>query len=365
LKKGEKEREERSFEEKALLVPPRGTELSDLVEEFWDSQRKRIMFQLKIISRSKNELKRMIKSKKVLQVILDFEEALKKKESFENAYGEAMKKLESLKGKEEAKPYFILVKMVYQRKPFERIVEYIKPLLKEKGRWSDWTETLFYTHREQEKRIEKVIKEAVEPWPVWQNWLQFVRGIDLLLAAQLKGGLESALSPEETIGRHFIKPSQMRQFAGVGDPEKSKRKKGEPLHCNLKLKSLLLGRIASSFLRQVDKRSGESKSGYRNLYLKFKETIIEKCKAKGIKIVPASKLPERDGKKFEPEGVISEGHIHQQAMRKMMQIFVNHVWEVSRKAEGLPAGPEESYAFKVLGHPLSSYIRPIKDIEED
>jgi adenylate kinase family enzyme len=358
-------KEERPFEEIALLAPPRGTELADLVEEFWESQKRRIAYQLKIISRGKYWLKRMVKNKKVLQMILEFEEALRKKEGFEKAFKEAMEKLSCFQGKEEAVPYFTLVEMIKEKKPFEKVIDYIKPLLKKEGRWSDWAELWYYRYKDQEERIKKRIKSVVEDWPVWQNWLKYLNGIDLLLAAQLKGGFESAISPEETIGTHFKNPSQMRQYSGLGDPKKSKRVKREPLHCNLKLKSVLEGRIAASFLRQVDRETGKSKSGYRELYLKFKEEIIKKNKAKGIKIVPASQLPEReDGKKYEPSGVISEGHIHQQALRKMMQIFVNHLWEICRKAEGLPAGPKESYAFKVLKHPLSSYIPPIRDIPE-
>ena len=355
--------EERPFEEIALLAPPRGTELSDMVEELLKSQQGRVAYQLKIISQSKNALRRMVKDKNVLQVILEFEEALKKKVGFEKALENAMKELESLENREEARPYFTLAKMVKQGKPFEKIIEYVKPLMKEK--WSDWTEMWYRRYRDQEERIKKRIKETVESWPVWQNWLQYVRGVDLVLAAEIKGGFESALAPGESLGTHFKTPSQMRQFAGLGDVAKSKRVRREKLHCNLALKSVLLGRIGPSFLRQVDRKTGESKSGYRDLYLKFKEREIEKCKTKGLKIVPASQLPEKEGKKYESPGVISEGHVHQRALRKMMQIFVNHLWEECRKAEGLPAGPEASYAFTVLRHPLSSYIPPIKDIKEE
>lgn len=357
--------EERPFEERILLAPPRGTELSDMVEEFWESQRRRIAYQLKIVSRARHALKRRINDEKVLKVVLDFEEALRKKESFEEAFEEASKKLEALENKEQAEPYFNLVIMVRSKKPFTKIIEYVKPLLIEEGKWSSWTEEMYRRYKLQEETIMKIIKEAVESWSVWQNWLRLLYGIDLLLAAQIKGGFESALGPGETLGTHFKNPSQMRQYAGLGDPKKSRRVKGEKLHCNLKLKSALLGRLGPSFIRQVDRETGKSKSGYRRLYLQFKEAEIKKAKEKGLKIVPSTKLPERDGKKYEPPGVISEGHIHQRALRKTMQIFVNHLWEECRKAEGLPAGPEFSYAFAVLGHPKESYIPPIRDIKEE
>jgi uncharacterized protein YqgV (UPF0045/DUF77 family) len=354
--------EEILLEERLLIAPPRGTELSDMVEEFWEAQRRRIAFQLKIVSRAKNELKQMITDIEVQRVVIGFEEALRNKVSFEKALKEAMEKLNSLKGKEEAIPYFTLIEMIKQKKSFEKIIEYVKPILKERGRWSEWTEIFYRRHKEYEERLKEIITKAVEDWPVWQNWLKYVRGIDVLLAAQIKGGLEMALAPGETLGTHFKTPSQLRQYAGLGDVAKSKRVKGEKLHCNLRLKSVLLGRVATCLLMQVDRKTG-APGGYRKLYLKFKEEIIKKYEARGIKIVPASQLPEKDGKKFEPPGVISEGHIHRQAVRKMMQVFGTHLWEILRKAEGLPAGPEESYAFKVLKHPLSSYIPPIRDIE--
>jgi hypothetical protein len=359
----EGEREERPLEEILLIAPPRGTELSDMVEEFWEAQRRRIAFQLKIISRAKNELKQMITDGEVQKVVREFEIALRNRESFEKAFKKAREKLSSLKGGEEAIPYFTLVEMVKQKKPFEKVIEYVKPILKSRGRWSEWTEIFYRRHRDHEERLKNILTKVVEDWPVWQNWLKYVRGIDVLLVAQIKGGFESALAPGETLGTHFKTPSQMRQYAGLGDVAKSKRVRGQKLHCNLRLKSVLLGRVATCLLMQVDRKTG-APGGYRKLYLKFKEEIIKKCEARGIKIVPASQLPEKDGKKFEPSGVISEGHIHRQVVRKMMQIFVNHLWEECRKAEGLPAGPEESYAFKVLKHPLSSYIPPVRDIEE-
>jgi hypothetical protein len=353
--------EERPIEE-VLQIKPRGTELSDMVEEYYDSQKKRISYQLKILSRGKNELKRKIKDPEVLKIVLAFEDALRKKESFEKAFTEAINQLRALNMKKEDVPYFVLIEMIKSR-PFQKVIEYLKTQLEEEGKWSKWSEEMYYRYRKQEDSILKTLKEVVEPWPVWQEWLQFVKGIDLPMAAQIKGGFETALGPGETIGSHFRNPSQMRQFAGLGDPQKSKRVKGEKLHCNLRLKATLLGRLAPCFLRQVDRRTGKSKSGYRDLYLKFKEEEIRKCQAKGIRIVPAAKLPEKDGKKYEPPGLISEGHIHQRALRKMMQIFINHLWEISRRIEGLPAGPESSYAFAKLKHPISSYIPPIMDVE--
>lgn len=357
-----KEKEE-GLEEKALIVPPRGTQLTDLVEEFLFHQRRRVAFQLKIISRSKNALKRMAikEDQEIARVISEFEEALRGRKSFDKSYQRAERKLtEPGKWKGAAKMYFEFQAMIKRKKPFKKVIAHVKPVLIEEEKWCERTEGFYWEHRQAEEGIMEMIRKAVTDWPVWTNWLRYVNGIELLLAAELKGSFESALAPNETLGNHFQRPSQMRQFAGVGDIRKSRKIKDEQLHYKEELKSLLEGRIATSFLKQKD---GEiSKSGYRDIYLNYKERHIKKLLAVGFKIVPAAQLPQKDGKKYESPGIISEGHVHQRAVRAMMQKFVDHFWEECRKAEGLPAGPNESYAFKILGHPVNSYIPPIRDI---
>jgi hypothetical protein len=116
-----------------------------------------------------------------------------------------------------------------------------------------------------------------------------------------------------------------------------------------------MGRWGSMILKQKPE-----KSGYRKLYDAEKERLIRRCQQRGIIIVPASKLPTNSqGKRYEPEGIISIGHIHWMALHNTVKKFIHHLFEEWRKAEGLPS--RLPYVFEKLGHPKSSYIPPIRD----
>ena len=52
--------------------------------------------------------------------------------------------------------------------------------------------------------------------------------------------------------------------------------------------------------------------------------------------------------------MIAEGHVHNQAMRKMVKLFLACLWLTWREAEGLPVA--KPYAIDQLGH--DSYIAP-------
>jgi len=90
-------------------------------------------------------------------------------------------------------------------------------------------------------------------------------------------------------------------------------------------------------------------------YPKEKNKYYQRYESQGVKIVPATSLPkDKDGKRYEPEGMISEGHVHNQAMRKMIKLFLACLWLTWREAEGLPV--TKPYAIDQLGH--NSYIDP-------
>lgn len=89
-------------------------------------------------------------------------------------------------------------------------------------------------------------------------------------------------------------------------------------------------------------------SWFGAFYLERKKEYYQRYINKGWQIVKSEDLPTKDGKKHEPEGVISEGHIHQMAMRKMIKRFLAGLWLVWRKAEGLPLS--NPYVIDKLGH---------------
>lgn len=107
-------------------------------------------------------------------------------------------------------------------------------------------------------------------------------------------------------------------------------------------------RLAGSLLKAQGK--------YAKYYNREKQKLVTRYQAEGKVIVPTLELPKHKGKIFEPVNTIAAGHVHMQAMRKMIKLFLSHLWLVWREAEGLPV--TQPHSFAVLGHAQHNYISP-------
>lgn len=102
-----------------------------------------------------------------------------------------------------------------------------------------------------------------------------------------------------------------------------------------------------------------AKGKYYEFYKNEKERLLKREKEKGRKIVPSNKLPVKKGKHIETNKYIGLGHIDMMAMRKMIKLFLSHLWLEWRKAEGLPI--TNPYVQDIKGH--SNLIHPEEMIE--
>lgn len=141
--------------------------------------------------------------------------------------------------------------------------------------------------------------------------------------------------------------SALWKFCGfsVENGAAPKRVRGEKLPYNSQLRSMCW-RLSGSLLRARGK--------FYDYYLAQKGAYQQRYENRGVSIVPASSLPVKDKKHYEPEGIISEGHLHNQALRKMIKLFLACLWLEWREAEGLPV--TAPYSIGVLGH--NSMIQP-------
>lgn len=156
----------------------------------------------------------------------------------------------------------------------------------------------------------------------------------------------------------LLTPSKLRKYAGLVPG--MKREAGKKLPYNKDLK-MVLWRLAGSFL----KAQGE----YSRFYYDYKERLIARLKEEGVKVIPtpsgrycvkcdeevhkrAARFCPECGEKLslknEPDGVKYEGHIHMMAMRRMIQLFLDHLWVVWREGMGLSL--REPYPIEYLGH---------------
>ncbi len=148
--------------------------------------------------------------------------------------------------------------------------------------------------------------------------------------------------------------SALWKFCGysVDGGRAPKRVKGGGKLCyNSQLRSMCW-RLGSSLMR--------AKGKFYEYYLEQKDRYVERYENQGVKMVPAANLPEKNSKKYEPENTISEGHMHNQALRKMIKLFLACLWLVWREAEGLPA--TKPYAIDQLKH--DSLIDPWKMVDK-
>lgn len=196
-----------------------------------------------------------------------------------------------------------------------------------------------------EKEAKNRLLKFLEDKPLWETYLQHIRGIGPITA----GGLFSHI---EDIGR-FDNISKLLEYAGYGMNSyckkcktptsvtitvgKTKMKRLKPMDfcpkCKKKTEPIIQKKTAgyasnwSEKFRQIVWTIGKSfvyqkadKSGYKRLYNLLKE-------------VERTKHPEKIkvGKKI----LYSDGHIHNMAIRKVMKIFLSNLWIKWRELEGL------------------------------
>ena len=205
------------------------------------------------------------------------------------------------------------------------------------GRQDPETDELHRRLKDLEDYVDGRVAHLIQGHPAY-NWFSKVKGIGKENIGKVVGLIDIEKAP--TI-------SSLWKFAGFSVEEGAapRRQKGGKLEYNSQLRSMCW-RLGSSLLR--------AKGKFYDYYLKEKDKYYQRYQNQGVKIVPATSLPKKEGKRYEPEGMISEGHVHNQAMRKMIKLFLSCLWVVWRQAEGLPV--TKPYALDRLGH--NSYIDP-------
>jgi 3-methyladenine DNA glycosylase/8-oxoguanine DNA glycosylase len=161
--------------------------------------------------------------------------------------------------------------------------------------------------QELEKELDADIARIVREELIYEE-LSAIRGIGPILSAKMIAMIDIERDP--TV-------SALWRYAGyaVINGERERPVKGEKLHYNKRLKTTL-HLVGKSFLK--------CGSPYRAIY--------DKAKAKYTESKPD----------WTPL------HIHHAAMRKMIKVFLSHLWERWRTLEGLST--HSPYIFEYLGH---------------
>lgn len=211
------------------------------------------------------------------------------------------------------------------------------------GRKDIETDELLKRINDLEKYVDGRVAVFIKGHPAY-HWFSKVKGVGKENIGKVVGLVD--IEKANTI-------SALWKFSGfsVENGHSPKRSKGEKLCYNSQLRSMCW-RLGSSLLR--------AKGKFYDYYLKEKEKYIQRYENQGVKIVPANALPKKNGKRYEPENVIADGHVHNQALRKMIKLFLACLWLTWREAEGLPV--TAPYSIDILKH--DSFIEPWKMIDK-
>lgn len=182
------------------------------------------------------------------------------------------------------------------------------------------------------KKLEKRFQDAMETFiskeAVYNEFLNKIRGIGDILSANLIKEFGDC-SKYDTISKLWAHSGN-----SVVDGVAPKRKKGEDLSFSPRLRTLTW-KLSDSLMKQ-------NKGIYKEIYNKEKEKQLSINYDIGV-------LEEKYGKPYKKKDiVISQGHAHNRALRKMRKIFLDHYWCASRELNGLPT--EKNYVEGVLNH---------------
>lgn len=209
--------------------------------------------------------------------------------------------------------------------------------LKLQGRVDIETDELLRRVKDLEEYTDGRIATILKSHPAY-SWFNRVKGIGKENIGKVVGLVD--IERANTI-------SALWKFAGYApqDGHAMKRTKGEKLCYNSQLRSMCW-RLGGSLMK--------AKGTFYDYYLDQKERYTQRYQGEGKQIVPATSLPKVNGKKQETDIYISKDHVHNQALRKMIKLFLACLWLIWREVEGLPV--TSPYAIGQLGH--NSFIDP-------
>jgi len=164
----------------------------------------------------------------------------------------------------------------------------------------------------EEEFYEKELQGMVKDHPAW-IWAKEVKGAGLTGVSRLIGRIDIARL--QTV-------SEMWAHCGLGlEPDGTRQRKqaGKKINYDAQLQSSCI-MLGESLVKQ--------KGTYYEYYLRQKEV----------------------------HSSLSPAHCHNRAFRHMIKLFLSHLWQTWREAEGLSA--PSPYAFGILKHPEGHLISP-------
>lgn len=198
-----------------------------------------------------------------------------------------------------------------------------------------------------EKAVEATMEAHLIGNKVWERWLKQVKGVGPVTGAALLSQIDFRIAKT---------PSGLWRYCGmdVREGRAPRRRRGEKGGYNSFMK-MLCWRIAGQMLK--------SASPYRRLYDEAREYYNRRaadqprgcafpdqeadCHA-NMKADHATACDWDGCPREKHNSVACDLHMHMASLRRMVKVFLAHLWQIGREVEGLPT--RTPYAIEKLGH---------------
>ena len=194
----------------------------------------------------------------------------------------------------------------------------------------------FQTLHTAEKEAFKILKPELEVEPLYKHWLKNVKGMGIINSIKLLCYIRDI--------KRFPNPSKLRKYCGTA-PDMKKRR-GIEAHFVPALKGLMLGQIATQFLRN----GSQYKQVYDDKKAEYIATHVEDLKATEEKKKKKQKITKEDWTKMK---------IHNYAIKAMINRFLIDLWVAGWKVEDLEP-PVTPYILVFPQHNPEPMIVPVK-----
>lgn len=237
-------------------------------------------------------------------------------------------------------------------------------------------EKLFKDIKAQEKDAVKMAMAIVKKSPIWDEFFENIKGIGPCLSTSLMAEIRD-IGRFDTISALWAYIGLIAEYYKLECTKKGKKhnlimssnkhktcqvfknKKKELCNTPLKVIEKITGKspkretgyhyFFNSRLKMICwKVAGQLvKQGdpfYRGIYDKAKILYQNKAKADGLEIISATEISDKEDK----TKYISKDHVDNRAKRKLVKIFISHLWEAWRLSENMAI--RKPYVIEKMGH---------------
>ncbi|OPY76754.1 MAG: hypothetical protein A4E65_03104 [Syntrophorhabdus sp. PtaU1.Bin153] len=211
-----------------------------------------------------------------------------------------------------------------------------------------------YEHLETlEKKTEGVLKEIVDATPIWAQWMKDRKGIGAKMAGSLIAEILD-ISKFDTVSSLWAYFGLTSQYVLAECDKGHKIIMASDKHKTCPVLESDTGERCGGIITIIERVEGKApkrKRGYHYLFNSRGKTLAWKIGQQFLKQgedVYRQIYYKQKQKEKQKNPDISDGHAHNRALRKMVKIFLSHLWVEWRTIESLPV--REPYAMEYLGH---------------